>query len=234
MARDFDPTALGSQLLGKPTLHPRFEGKPPVFGSGSFFAGATELLVESTQQERELSGACYGVMNEGALVLVGLQTRAVGTSSHVPTEAGWGAVLWHTHPGLSFSLAAFSDQDLESARDTGRPMLVIGYNTASPDVLGVTQALHFVTEADHVVIDRLLRFGVAARVCWPDGTVRPVRRYRASGWRDAVDDATFAVDRVMGAAARGLDRRGFRGVSMKLAKGIGHLRRLSRKRINKD
>lgn len=231
MANAFEDLSVEAHLLGPATLNPVIEGTPHLYGSGAFFASATEMLVASTREERELGGACYCVEKDGVLVLVGLKRRSTGGAKHVAIDPVWGSVLWHTHPGMSFALAAFSEQDFAGAREADRPLLVIGYRTASPDALGLTQAVGMVSDTDDVVLDHLLRVGVAARVAWPDGTVRPVRRYQASGLREVVDDATFAIDRAMGVAARGIGRVGpLNTLNVKLIAGINGLRRRLRKK----
>ncbi len=222
---DFDRLAVEAQLLGKATLHPCIEGTPEIYGSGAFFATATELLVQSTREERELGGACYCVERGKAIVLVGLERKSRGNAKQVAVDPRWGSVLWHTHPGLSFSIAAFSGPDMEGARVADRPLLVIGYRSASPDVLGITQAASMLGDGDHTMLDKLLRLGVAARVCWPNGTVRPVRRYQASGLREVVDDATFQIDRVIGVAARQLERPRWLSLSHKVVDAVGDVRR---------
>ena len=202
MPDDFDELVAEARELGHATVHATVAGTPAVYGSRAFFAAATEVLLESTRERRELGGACYFVVRDAALVLVGLQTRSSGQAVHVALAPSWGSVLWHTHPGMSFSVAAFSDEDLAGARRAGRPLLVIGYQSASPDVLGLTLAAGLAGGKDHEVTRQLLRVGVAARVCWPTGEVRPVRRYRQEGVGRALDEASFHVDRVLGAAAR--------------------------------
>lgn len=231
MAEHFDELALEAQFLGKATLHPEITGTPHVFGSGAFFSSATDLLVASTRDKCELGGACYCVKKDNALVLVGLKRFSRGDAKHVAVDPDWGAVLWHTHPGLSFSIAAFSGGDIEGARLTDRPLLVIGYRSASPDVLGITQALSMVQQTEAAILDRLLRIGVAARVCWPNGEVRAVRRYQASGLREVVDDATFQIDRAVGVAARQLERPGLLELSHKIVDAVDNVREKARARF---
>ena len=50
--------------------------------------------------------------------------------------------------------------------------------------------------------ERLLRLGVVARVCYPNGTIKPVLRWRASPLVYALDDVSFAIDRSVGAVER--------------------------------
>jgi hypothetical protein len=229
MADDFDELMNEADELGDATLHDYVAGTPDVYGSAAFFASATETLIESTRNKRELGGACYFVRKRGAIVLVGLREMARGTGSHVAINPVWGSVLWHTHPGLSFSIAAFSGPDLDGARAADRPLLVIGYKSASPDVLGLTKAAEIVAGGRDDVTERLLRMGVAARICWPNGEVRPVRRYRREGYRRVIDEATFQVDRAIGAAARTVEPASLRALGGKLRGAIQCVRRRTRR-----
>ena len=134
----------------------------------------------------------------------------------VPIDPEWGAILWHTHPGLRGSLAAFSIEDLDVAKRSQKPLLVIGFGGLSPDVL-TTLTLPFglrafiasaglkgllALEKKGVLRDRLLRLGVAARVCWPSGAIQPVLRANATPFQAALDEMSFAVDRGVGAVER--------------------------------
>ena len=134
-------------------------------------------------------------------------------------------MLWHTHPGLRGSLAAFSVEDLEVAKQAGKPLLVIGFVGFSLDVLS-TLALPFglkaalaaggikgllALEKSGRIPTKILESGVGARVCWPSGAIRPVRREHAPPWQQAVDDMSFAFDRGVGAVERG-GQRALRGV----------------------
>jgi hypothetical protein len=235
MTDDFERVAKEARLLGKATLWPSIDDKPEVFGSGAFFASATEVLLESTRDERELGGACYCVERDGKLVLVGLSKRSRGDAKTVSIDPDWGAILWHTHPGLSFSVAAFSMGDLEGASDTGRPLLVIGYRFGSPDSTGLTQAVAMGLGMHDEILERLLRVGVAARVCWPDGEVRAVRRYLGAGVQEVVDDASFQIDRAVGVAARSLRHAPrLARLNTTLADGLVSLRkRVTRRRDKK-
>jgi hypothetical protein len=189
---------------------------PPVWASAGFFRRAAEELVTSTRTGRELAGACYVLEHGGRTTLVGLRREMSGEPGRVGIDPSWGAVLWHTHPGLKGSLAAFSLEDLEVARRSGRPLLVIGFVGFSLDVLS-TLALPFgwraalasagikgllALEKSGRLPTRLLELGVGARVCWPSGLIRPVLRRGAPPWRQAVDDVSFAVDRGIGAIER--------------------------------
>ena len=84
---------------------------------------------------RELAGPVVAREEQGQCLLVGLAEREMGEHRHVRVSADWGSVLWHTHPGLSGTIAAFSEEDLEVARTSGRPLLVIGYGSLSVEVL---------------------------------------------------------------------------------------------------
>ena len=216
MNDDFDDLVAEANALGKATLHGTIAGTPEMCGSAAFFAAAEETLIASTRDERELGGACYFVQKDGAVVLVGLSQRSDGKATHVAVRPSWGSVLWHTHPGMSFSLAAFSTPDIVGARIADRPLLVIGYRTASPDVLGLTTATEIVRGGKDPLTDRLMRMGVAVQVCWPNGKICPVRHYTRTPLQGALDDASFRVDSVLGAASRALTSSGLGGLSAKL------------------
>jgi hypothetical protein len=216
MDDDFDELMVEARELGKASRHGRIAGTPEMFGSAAFFASATETLVLSTKERREIGGACYYVHKGDAVILVGLERLSRGRATHVAIDPSWGSVLWHTHPGKSFSLAAFSEEDIQGARQARRPLLVIGYKSASPDVLGVTMAAGMLGGDGDELNERLLRIGVAAQVCWPNGEIRPVLRYQRSGLREAVDQASFQVDRALGAAARVINPTSLRAWSKKL------------------
>ena len=139
-----------------------------------------------------------------------------GLPGRVGVDPAWGSVLWHTHPGLKGSLAAFSLEDLEVAKQSGKPLLVIGFVGFSLDVLS-TLALPFgwraalasagvkgllALEKSGRLPPRLLELGVGARVCWPSGAIRPVIRRGAPAWQQAVDEMNFVVDRGVGAVER--------------------------------
>lgn len=235
MVDDDERLAAEAEQLGRASLYQPIVGTPELYGSAAFFAAATERLVESTVEDHELGGACYFVRKDRDVVLVGLRCLAQGGAEHVAIDPSWGSVLWHTHPGLRFSLAAFSGPDFEGARRAGRPLLVIGYRSVSPDALGLTYALGVARERDDALTERLLRLGVSARVCWPDGAVRPVRRWRAGGLREIVDDVTFHIDRAVGAAARQLEGPSMRELSGKLRGLLGDARQRARKlRVDED
>jgi hypothetical protein len=191
-------------------------GTPALWGSPSFFRRAAEELVVSTRTGRELAGTCFLKDAPGRITLVGLRREMSGLPGRVAVDPGWGSVLWHTHPGLKGSLAAFSLEDLDVARQSGKPLLVIGFVGFSLDVLS-TLALPFgwraalaaggikallAVEKSGRLPTRLLELGVGARVCWPSGLIRPVLRRRATPLRRALDDMSFVVDAGVGAVER--------------------------------
>jgi hypothetical protein len=230
MRDDFDHLVAEAHDLGQATLHARIEGTPDLLGSDACFEAATEALVESTRSARELGGACYFVQKGGAVVLVGLSRRAQGHGDHVTVQPSWGSVLWHSHPGQQLSLAAFSTPDIEGARAAGKPLLVIGYRTASPDVLGLTAVADLVRGRDDPLTDRLLHMGVAAQVCWPSGEIRPVERYRRDPANDALGKLSFHVDSALGSASRAITASPLGPLSNKLAATLrGALTRATRR-----
>jgi hypothetical protein len=187
-----------------------------LYGSKAFFRRAAEELVLSTRTGRELAGSCYLKEKDGRVLLVGLKREVSGMPGRVPIDPTWGAALWHTHPGLKGSLAAFSLEDLDVARQSNKPLLVIGFVGFSLDVLS-TLALPFglkaalasggikallALERSGKVPTKLLEYGVGARVCWPRGTIQPVMRQGATPFQAAVDDMSFALDRGVGAVER--------------------------------
>lgn len=200
-----------------------------LYGSKAFFRRAAEELVVSTRTGRELAGACFvkegTVKGQERVVLVGIKREMSGLPGRVPVDPSWGAVLWHTHPGLKGSLAAFSIEDLEVARQSGKPLLVIGFVGFSLDVLstltmpfGLKAALAsagikglLALEKSGRLPTKLLEYGVGARVCWPSGRIQPVLRKNATPWQAAVDDMSFALDRGVGAVER-TGQRAFREV----------------------
>jgi hypothetical protein len=188
----------------------------PLFGSRMFFTRAVEELTLSTELGMELAGAAYARQRGGRTVLVGLVRQMTGEPGRVPVDPAWGSVLWHTHPGLRGSLAAFSIDDLEVARRAGKPLLVIGFGGLSAEVLS-TLALPFglraflasaglkgvmLLEKRGILPKNLLRLGVAARVCWPSGQIQPILRAGATPLQAALDEMSFAVDRGVGAVER--------------------------------
>lgn len=195
-------------------------GERPLFGSKAFFARAAEELFESTAHGLELAGA---VLTRGGrkvagdhAQLVGLSRRNCGQPGRVAIDPAWGALLWHTHPGLRGSLAAFSSEDLDAAKQARRPLLVIGFGGLSPDVvttltlpIGLKGLLLsagikglMTLEKSGALQRRLLALGVAARVCYPSGRIQPVLRSSSTPLQAALDDMSFAIDRGVGAVER--------------------------------
>jgi hypothetical protein len=197
----------------------------PLYGSQTFFERAAEELMSSTEHGLELAGAAFARQKQGRTVLVGLKRSMTGQPGRVAIDPDWGSVLWHTHPGLRGSLAAFSLEDLEVARRSQKPLIVIGFGGLSPDVLS-TLTLPFgmrafiasaglkglmTLEKKGMIPARLLKLGVAARVCWPSGQIQPVLRANATPLQAALDEMSFAVDRGVGAVER-MGQRALRDV----------------------
>jgi hypothetical protein len=196
-------------------LAPRRESA--LYGTRAFFRRAAEELLVSTRHGLELAGAAYARETEdGRTVLVGLVRKGTGKPGRVALSSSWGQILWHTHPGLRGSLAAFSDEDLKAAAASERPLLVIGFGGLSPDVV-TTLTLPFglkgflvssgvkgllALEKTGKLESRLLRLGVAARVCYPTGHIDKVARLRASPLVHALDDMSFIIDKSVGAVER--------------------------------
>jgi hypothetical protein len=206
--------SLSLQSDASTALVPRAESA--LYGSEEFFARAGEELMVSTQAGLELAGAAFARRQRGRTVLVGLKRSTTGEPGRVPIDPEWGSILWHTHPGLRGSLAAFSLEDVEVAKRSHKPLLVIGFGGLSADVL-TTLTLPFglrafvasaglkgllLLEKKGVLRGRLLRVGVAARVCWPSGAIQPVLRANATPLQAALDEMSFAVDRGVGAMER--------------------------------
>ena len=195
-------------------LVPRNES--PIYGSQAFFDRAAEELLSSTQHALELAGAAFARQKDGRTLLVGLKRETTGAPGRVAIDPEWGTILWHTHPGLRGSLAAFSNEDLDVAKRAHKPLLVIGFGGLSPDVLS-TLTLPFglrafvasagfkgllALEKRGVLRDRLLKVGVAARVCWPSGHIQPILRANATPLQAALDEMSFTLDRGVGAIER--------------------------------
>ena len=53
-----------------------------------------------------------------------------------------------------------------------------------------------------MISTRLLEKGVAVRVCFPDGTIRPVLPFRANAGERALGEMGFAVDKTIGMIER--------------------------------
>lgn len=193
-------------------------GRGALYGTARFFEDAAEQLSVSTTHGLELAGAVYASQVGDRTLLLGLKRCASGSPGRVVVEPEWGEILWHTHPGMKGSLAAFSNEDLEASARVKRPLLVVGFGGLSPDVLS-TLALPFgyrsllaatgikallSLEKRGRLRQRLIRMGVAARVCYPSGSIQPVLRTRGSPIEYALDDASFLIDRTLGS----IERRG--------------------------
>jgi hypothetical protein len=187
-----------------------------VFGTREFFERASEELLLSTRYGVEFGGVVLARQRGHRTVLVGLQRKHTGQSGRVAVDGKWGSILWHTHPGLRGSLAAFSIEDLEVARDTQKPLLVIGYGSLSPDVIS-TMALPLgvrgmlissgvkallALEKRGRLPNNLLRLGTAARICYPSGKIRPVVPLGATPLGHAAEDVSFMLDQGVGMVER--------------------------------
>lgn len=191
-------------------------GERPLFGSQEFFRRAADELYVSTTHGLELAGAVYAQPAAERTYLLGLTRKSTGRPGLVAIQPGWGALLWHTHPGLRGSLAAFSSQDVECARQANKPLLVIGFGGLSPDVistltlpLGVRGLLLSAGMKGVLAMEKLghlrlglLRLGVAARVCYPSGKIQPVLRAGAPPWRQAYEDMSYSIDKTVGMVER--------------------------------
>lgn len=195
-------------------LAPEFES--PLIGSPAFFRRAEDQLWTSTKLGLELSGAVLARRQGAYTILEGLQRRASGAPGRVIVNPEWGQILWHTHPGLRGSLAAFSNADIEVAKTGKRPLLVIGFGGLSPDVLttltlplGVKGLVLSSAVKSLLALEkrgklerRFLRMGVAARVVYPSGKVKRVIRQEATPLGHALDDIAFLVDQGVGNVER--------------------------------
>lgn len=206
-------------------------GEQPLHGSARFFEAAAEQLALSTAHGLELAGAAYARRSDDRTLLVGLKRCGSGAPGRVAVDPSWGEILWHTHPGLKGSLAAFSGEDLEAARQAQKPLIVIGFGGLSPDVVttlalplgwkalllssGVKGVLSL--EKHGRLKQRLLRLGVAARICYPSGRIQPVLRASGTPLQYALDDVSFLLDRTIGA----VERRGQAAIKTVLKKVTG-------------
>lgn len=202
--------------VARASLSLALRGERPLFGSAAFFRRAADELFVSTSHGLELAGAVYAREVAARTLLVGLTRRASGKPGGVAVDPEWGSLLWHTHPGLRGSLAAFSNEDVECARRAGKPLLVIGFGGLSPDVistltlpLGLKGLLLSAGVKGVLAMEKLghlrmglLRLGVAARVCYPSGRIQPIVRASAAPWRHAFDEVSFSIDRTIGAVER--------------------------------
>ena len=183
-----------------------------LYGSKEFFTEAISILKQSTQKKAELAGAVVAEERNGQFLLVGLTQKEMGSQRYVMVQSDWGSLLWHTHPGFSGTIAAFSEDDLQVAKTSGRPLLVIGYGSLSVEVLS-TLALplgrraFFISaglkglmwlENQDKIPTRLLEKGVAIRVCYPDGVIKPVLRMGSGPAERAVGDVGFMLDKSVG------------------------------------
>ena len=207
-----------STALQRGSLSIAIRNEPALYGTKRFFRLAAKQLMVSTQHGLELAGACYADSFLDRTLLVGLSRKSSGRPGRVAINPRWGSILWHTHPGLKGSLAAFSAEDLEAAKKGKKPLLVIGYGGLSPDVLstiGLPLGLRGMLLAGGVkallslekrgrLRGRLLSLGVAARVCYPNGKIRPVLHNQAGPLRHAYEDVAFLIDQAVG----GVERRG--------------------------
>ncbi|MCP4498380.1 MAG: hypothetical protein GY822_00230 [Deltaproteobacteria bacterium] len=194
----------------------RMRREDVIVGSALFFRHAEQQLLASTRLGLELSGAVFASRIADGICLQGLSCKMSGAPGLVAIDASWGKILWHTHPGMKASLAAFSNEDLEATKACKRPLLVIGFGGLSPDVVStlalplglkgfllsgaVKGLLSF--EKRNLLPKMLLRMGVAARVCFPDGTIRQVVREHASPLVFALDDVSFLIDQSVGTIER--------------------------------
>jgi hypothetical protein len=212
---DSAPRAEG-RVSGQMSLSLRVRTERPLFGTQRFFERAAEELLASTEHGIELAGAVYTREVEGQVALVGLKRCASGAPGRVPVDPSWGRILWHTHPGLKGSLAAFSQEDLIAARESKRPLLVIGFGGLSPEVvttltlpLGLKAMVLsagikglMALEKEGRLRARLLKMGVAARVCYPSGRIQPVYHMSRSPMGRAVEEMSFAIDKGVGTMER--------------------------------
>lgn len=192
-----------------------------------------EILLASTAAGREAAGTCSvraatseereqsGLAAVEPWVLSEFRTTRLGAATHVErAPAGLRELSWHTHPGLRFSMAGFSDGDVAAVQQTRQPLLVIGYTVAAPETLSwlaiaggwqgvvVTAVIQGALrlEAAGKLPTGLSRVGVAARLLLPDGGQHPVRRLRAAGWQRALETGTFEVDKAVAGAANVANR----------------------------
>ncbi len=229
-AREQDGARRGAVARASLSLVP--VGEPPLYGSARFFEDAAEQLGVSTSHGLELAGAVYARQVGERTLLLGLKRCASGKPGRVLVDPSWGEILWHTHPGLKGSLAAFSGEDLDAARQSHKPLLVVGFGGLSPDVIstltlplgwkaflisGGVKGLMSLEKRGRLK-QRLLRFGVSARVCYPSGRIQPVVRSQGTPFQHAFDDVSFLVDRTIGAVER-KGQAAIRTVLQKVVKG---------------
>jgi hypothetical protein len=189
---------------------------PTLRASTRFFEHASEQLLWSTKLTQELAGSVFIREAAHGSILCGLKREMAGKPGRVAIDPQWGSLLWHTHPGIRGSLAAFSNEDIDVAKRSGKPLLVIGFGGLSVDVLSTLvmpfgmralllgAAVKGVLSLEKVatLAPRLLRLGVAARVCYPDGRIAMVRRIHSTPLQRAVEQMSFALDRGVGRVER--------------------------------
>ncbi len=235
---DDDDAAAAAGALAYASLDLAPRGELPLYGSQRFFEDCIEQTLVSTKHGLELAGAVYTKKVGNRLLLVGLCRKMSGEPGRVAIDPRWGEILWHTHPGMRGSLAAFSDPDLEAAKLAKRPLLVIGFGGLSPDVvttLGLPfglkfgwQGLLFTSGLKGLVAlerygrlkERLLRMGVAARVCYPSGHIEPVLRQKPTPLQAALDDVGYTIDQSIGA----IERVGQRAIRTLVKKAVDKVR----------
>lgn len=213
---DEEPSTVPYQMIATGGNDIAIQNESRVFGTREFFERASEELLLSTRYGVEFGGVVLARSCGRRTVLVGLQRKHTGQSGRVAVDGKWGSILWHTHPGLRGSLAAFSIEDLEVARDTQKPLLVIGYGSLSPDVMS-TMALPLgvrgmlissgvkallALEKRGRLPNNLLRLGTAARICYPSGKIRPVVPLGATPLGHAAEDISFMLDQSVGMVER--------------------------------
>lgn len=204
-----------------------------LLASDATVTAMTDLLLASTASGSELAGVCTyrsatdeerasSALGAGEIwILEGFRTTMQGDAWSVRlTVPGPGELSWHTHPGLRFGMAGFSDGDVAAVQSSRRPLLVIGYTFAAPETLSwlalaagwegaaVTAAVQAVLRAEAAgkLGTTFSRVGVAARMLGPDGRLLPVRRMGIARWRRALETGAFEVDRVVSATSNAANR----------------------------
>jgi hypothetical protein len=207
-----------------------------VLANDPTIAAMQSILLASTAAGREVSGVCrlreatpdeHGQaglgdgVSSGAWLIEDFRTTTLGDGASVQmARAASGELSFHTHPGLKFSMAGFSELDRRAVEQTRRALLVIGYTVVAPEILSVVvlatgwngllvgAAIQGVLRAEAAghLEPRLSRVGIAARLLLPDGRQLPVRALRADAWRRAIEASTFEIDRVTADAANATSR----------------------------
>ena len=181
---------------------------------------ATLRALEDTAVYRmtihELMESAGGDDLPAALVLTGLNRRAVGEPGKLTVDPTWGSLLWHTRPGMMSAVAAFSDRDRKLARQLGRPLITISHTALSPTAaaslvfpVGVRTLMLAAGLKGLLALDRkrkgtplLLGRAAAARVVYPGGAVEAVEHAGATLPREVFDRAAFNVDQALGQVER--------------------------------